>query len=290
MPSITIIGPGAIGGTVAAWLSQDPINEVSICARTPFSQLRVDTPNRTLITAPPIYISPNKHQVSPPDWVLIATKTYDVDVAAQWLPELTSDYTRVAILQNGVEHIERFAPYVDAHALVPVVVDLPAERRAPGHIRQRSNGHLIVQDTENGREFVQLFTHTALTVITTNDFKTQAWKKLALNSTGALSALLLRSIDIQQHPDMEGLVRGLVRECIEVGRAEGADLADALEDQIAESYRHPSSAVNSLHADRLAGRPMEIDARNGAVVRFGERHGIATPLNKLMVTLLNATL
>lgn len=48
------------------------------------------------------------------------------------------------------------------------------------------------------------------------------------------------------------------------------------------------SSVNSLHADRLAGRPMEVDARNGAVVRFGAKHGIATPLNKAVVALLEA--
>jgi 2-dehydropantoate 2-reductase len=290
MPSITIIGPGAIGGTVAAWLAQDPINQVSICARTPFSQLRVDTPNRTLIATPPLFFSPNKNQLVPQDWVLIATKAYDVDTAVQWLPELISDYTRVAILQNGVEHIERFSPYVDRQILVPVVVDLPAERRAPGHIRQKGTGNLISPDTENGRDFAELFTHTALTATTTTDFKTQAWKKLALNATGALSALLLKSIDLELHPEIEGLVRQIVSECIQVGRAEGATLPDELEDQILEGYRHPSTpSINSLHSDRLAGRPMEIDARNGAVVRFGQRHGIDTPMNQLMVTLLKAT-
>jgi 2-dehydropantoate 2-reductase len=185
---------------------------------------------------------------------------------------------------------ERFAPYVERHILVPIVVDLPAERRAPGHIRQRSNGHLIAPDTENGREFAQLFTHTALTVTTDTDFKTQAWKKLALNCTGALSALLLRSVDIGLHPDIEGLVRQLIVECLAVGRAEGAILPDELEDQILEGYRHPAThSINSLHSDRLAGRPMEIDARNGAVVRFGHRHSIETPMNQLMVTLLKAT-
>lgn len=47
--------------------------------------------------------------------------------------------------------------------------------------------------------------------------------------------------------------------------------------------------VNSLHADRAAGRPMETDARNGAVVRIGRRHNIPTPLNQMAVTLLDAS-
>jgi 2-dehydropantoate 2-reductase len=46
--------------------------------------------------------------------------------------------------------------------------------------------------------------------------------------------------------------------------------------------------MNSLHADRAAGRPTEIDARNGAIVRIGARHGIPTPCNQMSVALLVA--
>jgi 2-dehydropantoate 2-reductase len=41
-------------------------------------------------------------------------------------------------------------------------------------------------------------------------------------------------------------------------------------------------------ADRRAGRPMEIDARNGVIVRYGREHGIPTPMNALMVAMLEA--
>jgi 2-dehydropantoate 2-reductase len=84
-------------------------------------------------------------------------------------------------------------------------------------------------------------------------------------------------------------MRALVRECIAVGRAEGATLADGLVEVVLGSYRSgPPDAVNSMHADRLAGRPLEFDARNGAVVRVGRRHGIAAPVNQMMVALLEA--
>jgi 2-dehydropantoate 2-reductase len=46
--------------------------------------------------------------------------------------------------------------------------------------------------------------------------------------------------------------------------------------------------VNSLLADRIAGRRMETDARNGVIVRLGEKHGIATPLNRMAVAVLEA--
>lgn len=51
--------------------------------------------------------------------------------------------------------------------------------------------------------------------------------------------------------------------------------------------RAPDS-INSIHADRIAGRPMEIDARNGIIVRLGRKHGIPTPINEMVVALLEA--
>ena len=287
MAFITIIGPGAIGGTVAAWLAQDKTNEISVCARTPFERLVLDTPDGRLETTPRLLTSPQEAGMA--DWVLIATKTYDVAGTVAWLPRLIGPHTRVAILQNGVEHLERFSLYIETGRLVPVVVDLPAERKEPGHIWQRGKGLFYVPDGDNGRDLVRLFAHTPMTVNTTTDFRSRAWRKLALNVTGAVSAVVLKSVDITRNPEIEEVYRQLIRECIRVGRAEGAVLEDTLEDEIiAGSRKSPTNSINSLHADRLAGRPMEIDARNGAVVRFGRRHGIETPMNQLMVALLKA--
>jgi Ketopantoate reductase PanE/ApbA C terminal len=75
--------------------------------------------------------------------------------------------------------------------------------------------------------------------------------------------------------ELPKIMRTLVRECIAVGRSESAILDESLVDQIIENYRSsPPDAINSMHADHIAGRPLEIDARNGAVVRFGRQHGI----------------
>ena len=72
-----------------------------------------------------------------------------------------------------------------------------------------------------------------------------------------------------------------------MGRAEGARLDDELAETVLQKYRSaPADSVNSLHADRLAGRPMEIDARNGVIMRLGQKHGIPTPANRMAVALL----
>ena len=121
MAEITIVGPAAIGGTVAAWLAQDPRHRITIAARTRFDHLEVQTPSGTLGCQ--LLVVTDPMQVTPAEWVLIATKAYDVEGASRWLAGLCRSDTLVAVLQNGVEHVERFAPYVPIGQLLPVMVD-----------------------------------------------------------------------------------------------------------------------------------------------------------------------
>lgn len=283
--SIAVIGPGAVGGSVAAWLAQSTDVAVTLCARTPFETLSVVTPDGVIEARPEVLTDPN--EALPVDWVLIATKAYDAAGAAQWLPGLVGAGTRVAVLQNGVEHVARFAPHVARDRIVPAVVDIPAERDEPGRIRQRRMGTIVVP--EGAEDFVALFAHCPIAVSTTPDFATAAWTKLAVNCAGAVNGLTMKPAGVSNDPAIADLMRGLALECVAVGRAEGARLDDDLAGQVVRHYREaPADSVNSLLADRLAGRPTEVDARNGVIVRLGAKHGIAAPLNALAVALITA--
>lgn len=287
MARIAIVGPGAIGGTVAALLAQRPEHALQLCARTSFDGLIVDTPQGLINTHAPVVTDPGA--AAPADWVLVATKTYDAAGAARWFPALLGPETRVAILQNGVEHVARFTPWLDEARLLPAVVDIPAERAAPGRIAQRVPGSILVPEGEAGADFVSLFAGIPLAVSTTDDFATALWRKLAINSAGVVSAVVMRPAEVANDERIAALMRDLVSECVRVGRAEGATLDDGLGDAVVDHYRSmPGDSINSIHADRLAGRPTEIDARNRVVERIGARHGIAAPLNALMATLVEA--
>jgi 2-dehydropantoate 2-reductase len=286
MTTIAIIGPGAIGGILAAWLAQDPDHDVTVCARTPFDRLEVETPSGPITASPRVVTDPA--DARPADWVLVATKAYDAASAARWIPAVRRASTPVVILQNGVEHVERFAPFVPTEHLVPAVIDCPAERTAPGRMRQRGPSWIVVPDTGHGRAFVPLFARTNFDV-STGDFTTRAWAKLCINAPGAISAILLKPTGVIQIEPIAELTRGIVRECLAVGRAEGAALDDGIVEAVVQGARRaPPDSLNSLIADRMAGRSMEIEARNGAVVRFGRKHGIPTPLNEMAVALLIA--
>ena len=287
MTTIALIGPGAIGGTLATWLAQREDIDLTVCVRTPFETMSVETPDATMTATPKIAISPEG--LTPVDWVLVATKTYDDAVAAAWLKPLLGPDTKVAVIRNGVEHREAFAGRVAEANLVPVIVDFPAERPAPGVFRQRRYGWIRVPQGEAGEAFAALFAHTPIDVATTGDFVSVAWRKLALNAAGAVNAATLKPSGVSHDEGAAAVMKALIAECVAVGRAEGATLDDDLGDQVVNGYRGgPPDLVNSLLADRQAGRPMELDARNGVIVRKGAAHGIATPANAMIVALINA--
>lgn len=287
MANIAIIGPGAVGCTIAAWLMQNPSHRLSIAARSALADIEVQTPESTLRVSPPIITRSSAPEAM--QWLLVTTKAYDAEAAARWFAQLSDSSTIVAVLQNGVEHVERFERNFPRERILPVMVDIPAERTAPGRVRQRRNGRMIVPQGASGTRFVELFAHTPIEVSQTPDFKSEVWRKLCVNAAGALSAILLKPSAIACHDGVAEIMAGIIRECIAVGRAEGAVLDDSLAQSVVAGYRHSApDSINSIHADRLAGRPMEIDARNGVIVRLGRKHGISTPLNSMAVALLEA--
>jgi 2-dehydropantoate 2-reductase len=285
--TIALIGPGAIGATVAAWLAQSPVLVLTLCARTPVERLEIDAPGCVVTAEPDVLTDPADAKLV--DWVLVCTKTYDVAGAAAWLERLAGPDTRVAVLQNGVEHVARFAPYLPVARILPAVVDISAERSAPGRVLQRMNGTILVPAGADGQAFVALFAHTPIEVRTTEDFTTALYRKLTVNSAGGVCGIVDKPNGVSRDPAIAGLMLALAEECVAVGRAEGARLADDLAASVVRGYQNaPPESINSLHADCMAGRPMEIDARHGIIVRLGEKHGIPTPMNRLAVTLLTA--
>jgi 2-dehydropantoate 2-reductase len=290
MARIAIVGVGAIGGVTAALLQQAGGHELLLCTRRPISGLSVETPNGLVSVHAKFVTDPGDlSEAFEVDWVLVATKAYDVASSAQWLERLCSAGAPVAVLQNGVEHRERFAPYMAMEKILPVMVDCPVERQAQDKIRQRGVLHLRVPDNALGRQFVDLFAGTSVDATVVPDFVSVVWRKLCFNSSGVLPALVLQPAGVVRGEKMGDVALQIIRECAAVARAEGAHLDENVAETILAAQRAgPADSINSMLADRQAGRPVEIDARNGVIVRLGRKHGIPTPMNSMAVALMEA--
>lgn len=284
---VAVIGSGAIGALLAQAAAAAG-HRVTLCVRTPIAGLSVRYKGET--DAIPVRIVTAADAVSRVDWVVLATKAQDSAGARPWLDRLIGPGTRVVAAQNGVGHAERLAPLVNGAAVVPALAYISTEKIAPGLIAHHSGRRLVVPANEAGLAFQELLADSTLTVEPLADFVTEEWRKL-LNNAAAnpITALTMRRIGVMTEPDVADLARGLMREAAAVARAEGAQLSDEDVEAMLASF----AAVNpeggsSMFYDRLAGVPLEHQYLTGAVVRAGVRHGVPTPLNRAILTLLDA--
>jgi 2-dehydropantoate 2-reductase len=288
--SVAVIGLGSIGGVVAGLLAKAGRHDLIACVRQPVERLLVDLPEGTIETSIRTLTDPS--QAEPKDWILLCTKVQDTSASAPWLQRLCGPKSRVGVLQNGIAHADRLRPFVGEATIVPTVVYYNGERLARDRVRYRCAGahDFAVSDDADGRAFAALLDGTSMPILCTTDFKTLAWRKLLLNAVAnPVTALTLQRNAVFRREDVRALCLALLEEAAAVGRADGAELPP---DEPAQSMQRllavPADAGSSMYFDRLAGRPLEIEALTGAVVAAGERYHIATPLNRMLLTLARA--
>jgi 2-dehydropantoate 2-reductase len=288
--TVAVIGLGSIGGVMAGCLRAADHHDVIACARSPLQRIVLDRAEDRVENSIRTLIDPAAAQ--PVDWVLLCTKAQQTPSSAPWLARLCDDRTRLAVLQNGIEHARRVAPFAGNATVIPTIVYYNGERIAADHVRLRrvSDYDLAVRDDEDGRALAKLLAGTSLRVLLSAEFETLAWRKLLINVVAnPITALTLQRQAVLRRDDVRSLCLDILDEAVAVARADGARLANDEAAQImATLYTYPADAGTSMYFDRLAGRSFEADVLTGAVVAIGDRHGIATPLNRALLTLLRA--
>lgn len=287
---VALVGLGSIGGVAAGCLAAAGRHDVVVCMRRPIGRLTLDQPGGAVEVTLTTLTDPT--DAKPVDWVLLCTKTHQTESAAPWLTRLCTTATRVAVLQNGIGHVARVAPLTGGATVLPVIVYYNGERLAPDRVRLRqgSDQDLAVADDEAGRAFATLFEGTPLRILRSDDFETLIWRKLLINAVAnPITALTLQRQAVLRRSDVQELCRAILGEAVAAARAEGVNLADDDPDRaMATLFTFSGELGTSMYFDRLAGRRLEVEALTGAIVAAGTRHGIATPLNTALLTLLRA--
>jgi 2-dehydropantoate 2-reductase len=288
--SVAVVGLGAVGGGAAGSLAAAGRHDIMACTRQSIARFTLERAEGAVEA--PLRMLADPAQAKPVDWVLVCTKTHQTAAAGPWLARLCTPATRVAVLQNGIDHIVRIAPLAGGATIVPVLVYYNGERLAPDRVRIRHAGSFdaVVADDDPGRAFVDLFEGTPLRIIRSGDFATLAWRKLLINAVAnPITGLTLQRQAVLRRSDVQDLCRGILDEAVAAARAEGVKLAeDETARTIATLENFSGELGTSMYFDRLAGRRVEVEALTGAIVAAGDRHGMAMPLNRALLTLLRA--
>ena len=278
---ITVLGPGAVGGLLAALLERAG-NGATVLARPTTARLIADR-GLTLhsvafgeFTVRPATLTELDADC---DVLIVATKSNELDAAiarVRCVPSL------VLPLLNGIEHMPvlraRFGPHVIAGTIT-----VESDRPEPGVIVHSSRLLRIhIAGPPPGqraavRSLAARLNESGVETVVSGSEPQILWSKLvrlnALACTTSASGLRLGAI--RDDPTWRARLKQAVVEAAAVALAEGApvDPAVALDDLA----RFEPSHGSSMARDIAAGRASELDAIAGAVLRAARRHGIVLP-------------
>jgi 2-dehydropantoate 2-reductase len=233
-------------------------------------------------------------EVGPVDAVVLCVKTYDIEVAARQSLPLIGRETLVLPVQNGVEAADRIAAVVgDDHVVTGVGVSAGMLER-PGLVVQKSLDVEMVfgadratagRRSERIRDGLQA---AGVGATVSPHVERDLWEKFifTLVGLGFMSLTRLPMGPTVACPETAEIARGLMAEGIAIGRARGVPLTDDAHER-AFGWMGRIAASNpdsrgSMYFDLIAGRRLELEAINGAVVRMGRELGIPTPLNHVV--------
>ena len=219
--------------------------------------------------------------------VLFCVKSTDTYAAAAELAPYLDASAIVLSLQNGVDNAERLSRQL-AQEIVPVAVYVASEMAGPGHVRHRGRGELVIGDTRRIDILCSLFEQAGIPIRVSPRIADELWAKLIVNCVyNALSGITRLPYGIlMQEPGVPETMDAILSECLAIAKADGIAIPDGIRDAVFDIAHTAPNQISSTAQDLIRGRRTEIDHLNGYVVARGLAHGIPTPLNQLLQTLV----
>jgi 2-dehydropantoate 2-reductase len=219
--------------------------------------------------------------------VLFCVKSTDTEAAgAQLLPYLTPQ-TLLLTLQNGTDNADRLRTVVPQEVAAAVVY-VATEMAGPGHVRHHGRGELVIEPSSASAAVAQTLIAAGVPTEVSDNVRGALWAKLILNCAyNALSAITqLPYGRIVQGEGVKDVIASLVSECTAVAQAEGVILPPDIDGAVRKIAATMPTQFSSTAQDLARGKRSEIDHLNGFILRRGEALGVATPVNRVMHTLV----
>lgn len=234
-------------------------------------------------------------EIGPCDYVLFCVKAFDTEPAAVRLGPLVGDNTAVVSLQNGVDNEEKLARAVGVDHVMGGAAFIFAGIAEPGVIVHTGGptsitfGELDGRVSTRAQRLLDQCKQAGFAAELSTSIKTVLWAKLALicAQAGMTAAVRLPIGEIRTVDAAWAAFRRLVEEVCAVAAADGTPVPSA-DQQRAVSIAQAIEPGNfsSLHDDLVRGRPMELEALHGFVVRRAAEHDVPVPMSEAVYAIL----
>ena len=288
---IAMVGAGGVGGYFGGRLAQAG-NDVTFIARGEHLRamlqegLRVESINGDFAVSP-VQAADDPDDIGAVDLAIMGVKAWQIpEVAARLSPLLGPD-TLVLPLQNGLEASSQLAEVLGPSPVLGGLCAIYSFITAPGCIRHigidPSVTFGVLQPSQASRlaEVQTVLQQAGVTANIAPDIRVPLWEKFLVLRWGVVGAVSRVPAGVLRRlPQARDMIDQAGREVLAVAKTQAIDLpTDALQRSSALLDSLPAGATTSLQRDVMEGRPSELDAQAGALVRLGEQVGVGTPLH-----------
>jgi 2-dehydropantoate 2-reductase len=285
-----IVGAGAVGGYFGAMLMRSGC-DVVLTARG--DHLRALAQRGLAVrgvsgdfTVAPVHAAASPRGTGPFSLVLVCVKFQDTEAALRDVATELAPEALVVSLQNGVESEPLIERLLGMPPLLRALAYVGAEIVAPGVLHHASGGTIVLGEPDDRRSqrvgrLERFLSAAGIAVEVPPSIARAKWQKLAWNASfNVISALTGATIGgTLVDPESRALVEAAMHEVEAVATAQGIAFET---DHVARVLRHAARNLGFVRTstlqDRERGKPLEHDALTGAVVRFGARLGVPTPV------------
>jgi len=297
--NIAVLGAGGVGGYFGALLARAGY-DVSFIARGPHMQamkdhgLSIKSPHGDFLVHP-VKVTNTPSDIGVVDYVIVAVKQYQLSGAVSSIPPLIGQKTTVVPLLNGIDAHEHIIEVVGLRPVVGGYCSLVSMIEAPGIIRHETQlhklelGELDGTKTERVENLVQAWKSCGVEAIHADDIFVAIWTKfLFISAFGGVSSLCRVTLgEIIEAPQTRELLVQAMEEVRQLAHKQGIALAaDIVQSTMSFVEGVEPSATSSMQRDVAAGRPFELEAFSGTIVRLARQHGVQTPVHDAIYGLL----
>ena len=212
------------------------------------------------------------------DVLWVTPKAYQLEAALALAPAAAVAGGRVVTLMNGIDHVATLRARYGK--VIAGAIRVESERIAPGHIRQTTQ--FVRVQLSAGSDICTALTDAGIECQVHPDGSSLLWQKLVFLAPVALATTAFGST-LGEVRDSELFLR-CQAEAVAVARAHGATIDEsALQ---AATSAAPAVLRSSMQKDRAQGRPLELDAIAGPIIRGGLDHQIPTPATEELIALI----
>ena len=292
---IAVFGTGGVGGYFGLRLAEAGHDVAFIARGTHLDAIRRN--GLKLISPIGNYTHSNAfavehaEEVGEVDAVLLGVKAWQVPSAAQAIRPLIGSGTLVLPLQNGVEAHEQLIEVLGEEPVIGGTCRIIAMVHSPGVIQHLSIdpsivlGELDHSHTERAESLAGALRAAGIRTEVADHIHAALWKKFifiaSISGIGALTRVPFGRM--RQIPGVKQMYADAIREVTSLAQARNIPIANEYADQlIAHIENLPHEGTASMQRDIMDGKPSELEAQNGAVVRLGAEAGVPTPVHQFI--------